>query len=50
MNDFSYITDIQQSAIKQTRLIQIRGRVTQVTGTIIKAVVPGVRVGELCEL
>ncbi|MDW2205325.1 EscN/YscN/HrcN family type III secretion system ATPase, partial [Vibrio sp. 1636] len=50
MNDFSYITDIQQSAIKHTRLIQIRGRVTQVTGTIIKAVVPGVRVGELCEL
>lgn len=50
LNDFSYITDIQQSAIKQTRLIQIRGRVTQVTGTIIKAVVPGVRVGELCEL
>ncbi|MDG2646815.1 hypothetical protein P7M56_18535, partial [Vibrio parahaemolyticus] len=50
LNDFSYITDTQQSAIKQTRLIQIRGRVTQVTGTIIKAVVPGVRVGELCEL
>ncbi|MEL7287632.1 MAG: EscN/YscN/HrcN family type III secretion system ATPase, partial [Pseudomonadota bacterium] len=47
MNDFSYITETQQSAIKQTRLIQIRGRVTQVTGTIIKAVVPGVRVGEL---
>ncbi|MCV5917550.1 hypothetical protein OFN60_29420, partial [Escherichia coli] len=35
LNDFSYITDTQQSAIKQTRLIQIRGRVTQVTGTII---------------
>ncbi|WP_391087355.1 type III secretion system ATPase SctN [Vibrio sp. NH-UV-68] len=50
MNQFSYITDCQHAAIEQSRLIQIRGRVTQVTGTIVKAVVPGVRVGELCEL
>lgn len=33
-----------------SRLIQIRGRVTQVTGTLLKAVVPGVRIGELCYL
>ena len=50
MNEYSYITDCQQAAIEQSHLIQIRGRVTQVTGTIIKAVIPGVRVGELCEL
>jgi type III secretion protein N (ATPase) len=39
-----------QRIIEQNRLIQIRGRVTQVTGTLLKAVVPGVRVGELCLL
>lgn len=37
-------------AIDECRLIQIRGRVTQVTGTLLKAVVPGVRIGELCHL
>lgn len=48
--DLSYIPDTIMQATTRGRLIQIRGRVTQVTGTIIKAVVPGVRVGELCEL
>ncbi|ERT12573.1 type III secretion system ATPase SctN [Photorhabdus temperata] len=37
-------------AINECRLIQIRGRVTQVTGTLLKAVIPGVRIGELCHL
>ncbi|MDF9618799.1 type III secretion system ATPase SctN [Pseudomonas entomophila] len=37
-------------AIEQAQLIQVRGRVTQVTGTVIKAVVPGARIGELCRL
>ncbi|MCG8291458.1 type III secretion system ATPase SctN [Pseudomonas entomophila] len=37
-------------AIEQAQLIQVRGRVTQVTGTVIKAVVPGARIGELCQL
>ncbi|WP_047942939.1 SctN family type III secretion system ATPase PscN [Pseudomonas aeruginosa] len=37
-------------AIEGCRPIQIRGRVTQVTGTLLKAVVPGVRIGELCQL
>lgn len=48
--DLNYIPDTIMQATTRGRLIQIRGRVTQVTGTIIKAVVPGVRVGELCEL
>ena len=30
--------------------IPVYGRVTQVLGTVIKAVVPGVRIGELCRL
>lgn len=36
--------------IKDTRPIQVRGRVTQVSGTLIRAVVPGVEVGEICYL
>ena len=46
----NYITDIVQSTIRQTRLLKVRGRVTQVVGTIIKAMVPGVQIGELCYL
>lgn len=39
-----------QRSVNEAQLLSIRGRVTQVTGTIIKAVVPGVQVGELCLL
>jgi type III secretion protein N (ATPase) len=35
-------------AIAQTQPAQVRGRVTEVTGLIIKATVPGVRIGEMC--
>lgn len=35
-------------AIAKTDTIQVRGRVTEVTGLIIKATVPGVRIGEMC--
>lgn len=47
---FAYITDLLDAAIDESRNIEVRGRVTQVVGTIIKAVVPGVKVGELCIL
>jgi ATP synthase in type III secretion protein N len=47
---FAYITDLLDAAIDESRNIEVRGRVTQVVGTIIKAVVPGVKVGELCVL
>ncbi|NJN46466.1 MAG: EscN/YscN/HrcN family type III secretion system ATPase [Candidatus Competibacteraceae bacterium] len=47
---FNYITDLLAESIEEARLLEIRGRVTQVTGTIIKAVVPGVQIGELCLL
>lgn len=36
--------------IKRTKLTRVRGRVTELTGLIIKAAVPGVRVGELVEI
>ncbi len=35
-------------AVEQTETIHVRGRVTEVTGLVIKATVPGVRVGEMC--
>nr|WP_323740842.1 type III secretion system ATPase SctN [Caenimonas koreensis] len=37
-------------AVDQATTVKIRGRVTQVVGTIIKAVVPSVRIGEVCTL
>jgi len=47
---FNYITDALDSALDEARPLDVRGRVVQVVGTIIKAVVPGVKVGELCVL
>lgn len=34
--------------IDETETIHVRGRVTEVTGLVIKAMVPGVRIGEMC--
>ena len=45
-----YLTEALQSAVDGSRLVDIRGRVTEVQGMIIKAAVPGVKIGELCEL
>lgn len=36
------------AAVEQVETVQVRGRVTEVAGLIIKALVPGVRVGEMC--
>lgn len=46
----NYLTDALQNAVDSSRLVDIRGRVTEVQGMIIKAAVPNVKVGELCEL
>ena len=45
-----YLTEALQSAVDGSRLVDIRGRVTEVQGMIIKAAVAGVKIGELCEL
>ncbi len=45
-----YITDIFDRALEEVLPIEVKGRVVQVVGTIIKAVVPGVKIGELCVL
>ncbi len=47
---FEYIGQLLQSAVHETTTISVRGRVEQVVGTIIRAVMPGVKVGELCIL
>ncbi|MBE8215689.1 MAG: EscN/YscN/HrcN family type III secretion system ATPase [Endozoicomonadaceae bacterium] len=45
-----YLTNALQNAVDSSRLVDIRGRVTEVQGMIIKAAVPNVKIGELCEL
>ncbi len=39
-----------QQLIKEAQTVRIRGRVTELTGLVIKAAVPGVRVGEVVEV
>ncbi len=47
---FDYVLDMMQLAVEDTPTLTITGRVTQVIGTIIKAVVPSVKIGEVCIL
>lgn len=47
---FEYLGPLLKEAVQTTTTVDIRGRVEQVVGTIIRAVVPGVKVGELCRL
>jgi len=50
MRQYEYILDLMSLALQDATLLQVRGRVTQVVGTIIKAVVPTVKIGEVCLL
>lgn len=36
--------------VQRTKLTRVRGRVTEMTGLIVKATVPGVRIGEMVEI
>jgi ATP synthase in type III secretion protein N len=47
---FDYIPEMMSLALQDTPTLSIKGRVTQVIGTIIKAVVPTVKIGEVCLL
>ena len=49
-SSFDYIPQVLDRAIEDAQPIEIKGRVIQVVGTIIKAAVPGVKVGEICLL
>jgi type III secretion protein N (ATPase) len=50
MRQFDYITELMRLALQEAPPLAVRGRVTQVVGTIIKAVVPSVTIGEVCVL
>lgn len=47
---FDTIVEVLDRAVEDAQLIDVKGRVVQVVGTIIKASVPGVKVGEVCIL
>ena len=47
---FDYITQILDRAVEDAQPIEVKGRVIQVVGTIVKAAVPGVKIGEICIL
>ena len=47
---FSHVTEHLGKQLGDVAPLEVKGRVTQVVGTIIKAVVPGVKIGELCTL
>ena len=47
---FDYITEVLDQAVADARPIDVKGKVIQVVGTIIKASVPGVKMGEVCIL
>jgi len=49
-NSFDYIREVLDRAIADVRPIDVKGKVIQVVGTIIKASVPDVKVGEICIL
>lgn len=44
------IAKLLRGAVAQATTVKVRGRVIQVVGTIVKAVVPSVKVGEVCLL
>ena len=50
LRQFDYIAEMMQLALDDAPMLQVKGRVTQVVGTIIRAVVPTVKVGEVCLL
>ena len=50
MRQFDYVLDMMAMALRDLSTLRIKGRVVQVVGTIVKAVVPHVKVGEVCVL
>ncbi|MDR0361995.1 MAG: type III secretion system ATPase SctN [Planctomycetota bacterium] len=47
---FDHLSESMMQGLAELTPVEVRGRVTQVVGTIIKAVVPGVKIGELVTL
>ena len=47
---FKFLEEHLHKGIEQSQPLEVKGRVVQVVGTMIKAVVPGVKIGEICTL
>ena len=47
---FDYIPAVLDRAVEDAQPIDVKGKVIQVVGTIVKASVPGVKIGEICIL
>jgi type III secretion protein N (ATPase) len=45
-----YLGELLGQAVRDMTTLEVRGRVEQVVGTIIRALAPGVKVGEICIL
>ncbi|MBD3315436.1 MAG: EscN/YscN/HrcN family type III secretion system ATPase [Chitinivibrionales bacterium] len=49
MREYTVIEELN-NALSETRTLVVKGRVIQVVGTLIKAEIPSVRIGEICYL
>lgn len=47
---FDHVTEMMARALEDAQTLRIKGRIVQVVGTMIKAAVPQVKVGEICLL
>lgn len=45
-----FMTDLMRKGVDEASTVEVKGRVLQVIGTLIKASVPRVKIGELCNL
>ena len=43
-----YIPEVLKRAVEDAQSIDVKGKVIQVVGTIVKASVPGVKIGDNC--
>lgn len=50
MDTLDYITRALEQVVEDVKPVKVRGKVIQVAGTIIKAAVPAVKIGEICVL
>lgn len=47
---FDHISDAMTKSLAELSTVEVRGKVTQVIGTVVKAVVPGIKIGEMVTL
>jgi type III secretion protein N (ATPase) len=44
------VSELFRNALAETQTVETKGRVVEIIGTIIKAIVPEVKIGEICLL